>query len=439
MLTARVSLGELRRRASVALPPAAVAGGVHQQRRWQVAPEKPEPIDEAKEAADAEKTTSPPVDQGTSTSKRPAPPGPEAVFAMPPLDTSALSADEAAEQCTKSASFTKLISQPLNFRQLQIIDVATHMTSATTHKLLRVGWLVPAHQLQVLMHKRYEIEAFAECNTTGAPLGLLMMTCGHRVPTTSKASWLTKTFLSQPHDAVSFATLAVDRQHWNRSLWSLGGFNTSLGWGKIPKYMHNLRGLYTDRAVKISTDKPLGSGGARYTCEVEGTLTIQVTEEASSVFDPASRTVPGFSNNESAMSALGVPTETINLATGSEVMRQPQWSPPTNPQLAGHVSVSLVASDENADRWYEMLGGPLPVADRPPLFAWLDDDMPASHFFECEVGIEHEHEPFIGATALSGKNAELRFAHNAMQRKQRFQDGVRSMAYASMKGEQLPR
>jgi hypothetical protein len=343
---------------------------------------------------------------------------------------------EAAAAAAKSVSFQKIIHSPINFRTMQVVDRDTIITTFTAKNVLTVAWLCPMRQLQQLIHKRFEVEVVATDEETKEGLGILIMVAGRRVPEVH-GSWFNRQFLCKPHDVVNFQALVVDRFHWKRTMWNLGSFCTSLAWAQIPRYAYGITSINASHNIRVTADlnRDANRNGS-YECNVDGVFTLKAKESAYNLFDADADLTPGFTDNESALNVLGLPRESLSFGVGGFVNRQPAWTPLFNPTLAGGVSVELTPQSDAV--LGEMIGGPLPL-NRPPLAAWLMDELDECLVFTPEADIESENDPSqYGTGQLGERGVNMRVTTRAVARSRSFASELRSKAYGAAEGR-VPR
>ncbi|KAG5505474.1 hypothetical protein GH5_03502 [Leishmania sp. Ghana 2012 LV757] len=286
---------------------------------------------------------------------------------------------------------------------------------------------------------------------TVVPLGLVTMIAGNNIP--GKQSWLERLVDPAPHPTLSMRVMVVDRIHWQRTSWLAGSICRSLCWGRLPQRIFSINLDYKNpiyisggnatAAAKAGTP-PLGkhahqplvfdTATQRYTSPFEISIPglnfrLTIEDTGKTLFDPSSRVVDGFLDNESALHRLALSREVNMLGLGGSVYRQTLWSSPSLPNIGRIVECEFGSL-------FERYFGCSPVGD--PVATWLVDAVDKTLIYQMEGEVEDENDP-NSATTYGDRSLTERVQKKAMNRYNGFRDDIREKTYSELAGDEVPR
>ncbi|KAG5479106.1 hypothetical protein LSCM1_02956 [Leishmania martiniquensis] len=295
-----------------------------------------------------------------------------------------------------------------------------------------------------------------EAGDTVVPLGLVTMIVGNNIP--AKQSWLERLVDPAPHPTLSMRVIVVDRIHWQRTSWLAGSICNSLCWGRLPQRIFSINLDYKNpiyisggdaadamtAAAKAGTPPPSGkrarqplvfdTATQRYTSpfqvEIPGlNFKLKIEDTGKTIFDPSSRVVDGFLDNESALHRLALSREVNMLGLGGSVYRQTLWSSPSLPSVGRIVECEFGSL-------FKRYFGCSPVGD--PVATWLVDAVDKTLIYQMEGEVEDENDP-NSATTYGDRSLTERVQKKAMNRYNGFRDDIRQKTYSELTGEEMPR
>lgn len=276
-----------------------------------------------------------------------------------------------------------------------------------------------------------------ETGETVVPLGLVTMIVGNNIP--AKQSRLEKWLDPAPHPTLSLRAMVMDRIHWQRTSWCVGSVCHSLCWGRLPQRIFSINLDFKNHVVISGGDNhPRGpvfnANSQRYTSpfqvEVPGLGFKMVVEDTGrTLFDPTTRVVDGFLENESALHRLALSREVNMLGLGGSVYRQTLWSTPSLPNIGRIVHCEF-------GQLFERYFGCSPVGE--PVATWLVDEVAKTLIYQMEGEVEDENDP-NSATTYGDRSLTERVQKKAMNRYNNFRDDIRNKTYSEMRGDEVPR
>ncbi|ESL10300.1 hypothetical protein TRSC58_01970 [Trypanosoma rangeli SC58] len=364
--------------------------------------------------------------------------------------TAAAATAAAVARCTRRAR------APLDHLIMSPSDPDQVVTAIRTTDAAIVTWYMPLGNLQRVLHRRYEAEQFGELpfsSTTAAssltarqspsedakdapsadetaPLGFVTLMAGRNYPL--KQTWLERCFDPAPHPTLSLRVAVVDRIHWQRTVWMANSICRSICWGRLPQKIFSINlDWQNDVAIDATFDTAADCYTTPYELRVPGLgfhLTLQDTGKT--LFDPTSRIVDGFLDNESALHRLALAREVNMHGLGGSVYRQMLWSTPSLPNTAE------VLRFDPGTLFKRCFGVDPPVAK--PVAAWLLQEVEKTLLYKMEGEVEDENDP-NSATTYGDRSLTERVQKKAMNRYNGFRDEVRGKVYSDIDGKELPR
>lgn len=324
----------------------------------------------------------------------------------------------------------KRVRAPLDYLNMRALDTSQVVNTMSTKHVALVSWMMPVGALRTGIHKRFEVEAFAEApnGDEKMPMGLVTLMLGQNIP--SKTNFFERLVDPGPHYSMALRISTMDRVHWQRSIWCNHSVCKSIFWGKAP---HDIYGLDIEFnspvVIDAQFDKEAGKY-SKYTAKVEKYgLEIELEDTGVPMLDPSIPTVPGFLDNESALKNIGMSREVCMKGVGGCVYRQTLWSTPSLPNNAKVVKCDV------SGYFMERFGH---APEFGPVSAWLLDEVPETKVYQMEAQIESENDPNT-ATYFGDKALHERVQKKAMNRYNDFRDNVRTRSYSDIEGTEMPR
>ncbi|KEG14463.1 hypothetical protein DQ04_00451020 [Trypanosoma grayi] len=361
-----------------------------------------------------------------------------------------------------AARCTRRIRAPLDHLIMRPSDPDQVATAIRTTDAAIVTWYMPLESLQHVLHRRYEAEQFGELLVSpppggaGAaasssspksgeeaaaeptaseenkpvPLGLVTLIAGRNYP--AQQTWLERCFDPAPHSTLTLRVSVMDRIHWQRTAWMANSICRSICWGRLPQ---KIFAINLDWKNEVCIDGIFDASENRYTTPYELRvpgldfhLTLQDTGKT--LFDPNTRVVDGFLDNESALHRLSLAREVNMQGLGGSVYRQMLWSTPSLPNTA------TVLRFNPGTLFQRCFGADPPVAT--PVSAWLVQEVEKTLLYKMEGEVEDENDP-NSATTYGDRSLTERVQKKAMNRYNGFRDEVRGKVYSDIDGKELPR
>jgi hypothetical protein len=384
---------------------------------------------------------------------------------MATVASAGATAAAAASRAAIAPTTTKCIRRircPIDHLIMNPLDTDQVNARIHTKDVAILTWLFPVANLQSIIHKRYEAEAFHELlsldevsqtsSTEGVPASAPTATIPVSVPTAPLApgdklgfatliigknvpqhqgrfeKWLDPA----PHPTLSLRISVLDRIHWQRSSWLAGSICNSLCWGRFPKAIFDIP---LDWKNEVKIDAKFNSAENKfdhYNVSIPGhnfSITLQDTQKT--LFEPTTPIVEGFLDNESALRQLALAREVNMPGLGNSVYRQTLWSTPCLPNIAE-------VTELKCGSLFQHYLGCVEPARREPVAAWLVDAVPETLIYSMEGHVEDENDP-NSATTFGERSLVERVQKKAMNRYNDFRDDVRGKTYSDLGGKEMPR
>lgn len=350
---------------------------------------------------------------------------------------------------------------PIDHLIMNPLDTDHVNTRIHTKDVAILTWLFPVANLQSIIHKRYEAEAFHELLTIdgeggieppvavqtsptatapvsvpttplmpGDKLGFATLVIGKNIP--NYQSRLEKWLDPAPHPTLSLRISVLDRIHWQRSSWLAGSICNSLCWGRFPKAIFDIP---LDWKNEVKIDAKFNSQENKfdhYNVSIPGhgfSVTLEDTQKT--LFEPTTPIVEGFLDNESALRQLALAREVNMPGLGNSVYRQTLWSTPCLPNIAQ-------VTELKCGSLFQHYLGCVEPARKEPIAAWLVDVVPETLIYSMEGHVEDENDP-NSATTYGERSLVERVQKKAMNRYNDFRDDVRGKTYSDLDGKETPR
>ena len=309
------------------------------------------------------------------------------------------------------------------------------MTSMSSTAVSVVTWRIPLKFLQEKVHKRYEVDApFVDSQAASEDqekLGLVTLVCANF--TGSKTGLVERVFDRPPHAALHLRVSVVDRVHWHRTVWGAGSVCNSLFWGKFARFVFNVD-IECHHPVNISSTFNAEKGKYdSYAVDIPGMgFTMALDDTGTTLLQPDSPVVEGFSDNESALRQLGLIHEVNFYGLGRSIYRQALWNTPILPNVAN------VTKMEPGSLFTRFFGPDCPAPIGPPIAAWVMNEIPETKVYKMEGMREAENDmdavPYKGQQELT-RRVEVK----AMRRYFKFRSEVRNKSIADLRQGEQPR